>query len=559
MPAPNNRVPVVVARGNKATLDASISAIKEGEIVLATDEDILYANIGGTLTAVGQAGGGGAAALNELTDVDTTGQNETSANFLRLSGGVYKPSAANIKQDTIAEIEKLSGAAAGAEMTTIWDVGDFLYADQAAWETGGWTYIAGSGSVASQINLTDTDFPFDPSTVSTTWATGTYLGVAVSPSALWTVSSAGSLCIANDGVSRVQDYNRQFNSSIYNTIDIAIQAVYEPSFAGAGFMEVVADQQWVVRLQVCNNNQYNQTYGYIVEYIFNADGTIRCNAGPTNDALVTVPFWDSDNRSGVSLSGDEILGLNGFNWGTTNVEAHSTLVGGIAEPFSLVDFNGIDVTDVKAGDLAQFDADGNITPGHDALKEMTDISANVPMPLTNVEKSTGGFFDVPGAFRFFYGGNFTDPFSGEFTVSGTSVYFDDRGSALDGSGTYLLGPWFRTYVTGSSIDFWYSTSATGPWTKHTATGGLIEQTVDDTYRLDGVSTSGSLSSSGYFAFSDPAATGYNDGDVLAWDTTEGAWITRGKIDTDDFKALVAASTDFADFQTRVAAIPSFRS
>lgn len=43
MPTPANRVPVRVARGNKATLDASLDKLFEGEIVYALDEATLYA------------------------------------------------------------------------------------------------------------------------------------------------------------------------------------------------------------------------------------------------------------------------------------------------------------------------------------------------------------------------------------------------------------------------------------------------------------------------------------------------------------------------------------
>lgn len=70
MAAPTNRVPVRIARGLKATLDADIASIYEGEIVYATDEDSLYVKEGGVLVQAGSGGGGGGGSLESLTDTN---------------------------------------------------------------------------------------------------------------------------------------------------------------------------------------------------------------------------------------------------------------------------------------------------------------------------------------------------------------------------------------------------------------------------------------------------------------------------------------------------------
>lgn len=57
MPTPTNRVPVRIARGNKAALEAAIADLREGEIVFAKDEDTLFVVEDGGLTAAGSAGG----------------------------------------------------------------------------------------------------------------------------------------------------------------------------------------------------------------------------------------------------------------------------------------------------------------------------------------------------------------------------------------------------------------------------------------------------------------------------------------------------------------------
>jgi hypothetical protein len=51
MPTPAYRVPVRVARGTKAALDAGLADLQEGEICYATDENTLYSVEGGILTS----------------------------------------------------------------------------------------------------------------------------------------------------------------------------------------------------------------------------------------------------------------------------------------------------------------------------------------------------------------------------------------------------------------------------------------------------------------------------------------------------------------------------
>ena len=69
MAAPDNRVPVRIARGTKAVLDANIADLYEGEICYATDENICYVKEGSTL----EPASGGAAVIGDLNDVNLTG------------------------------------------------------------------------------------------------------------------------------------------------------------------------------------------------------------------------------------------------------------------------------------------------------------------------------------------------------------------------------------------------------------------------------------------------------------------------------------------------------
>lgn len=77
MATPANRVPVRIARGTKANLDAAISELGEGELCFASDEDQGYIVKNGSLVVF--AGAGSGSTLASLEDVDTTGATEDSA------------------------------------------------------------------------------------------------------------------------------------------------------------------------------------------------------------------------------------------------------------------------------------------------------------------------------------------------------------------------------------------------------------------------------------------------------------------------------------------------
>jgi len=49
MPVPSPRTPICVARGRLADLQANVSALHEGEICYALDQDALYVMEGGSL------------------------------------------------------------------------------------------------------------------------------------------------------------------------------------------------------------------------------------------------------------------------------------------------------------------------------------------------------------------------------------------------------------------------------------------------------------------------------------------------------------------------------
>jgi hypothetical protein len=89
MAAPGNRIPVRIARGTYANLNAELANIAEGEVCYAKDEDRLYVKEGGVLVSVQPDLS--ATVLNDITDVDTATTPPTTGQFLVYDGVVWEP------------------------------------------------------------------------------------------------------------------------------------------------------------------------------------------------------------------------------------------------------------------------------------------------------------------------------------------------------------------------------------------------------------------------------------------------------------------------------------
>jgi hypothetical protein len=83
MAAPQNRVPVRVARGTKANLDAALalSSLQEGELCYAKDQNILYVVESSTLIGASYSPSG--TSIDALADVDTSTVAPSNGQFLR--------------------------------------------------------------------------------------------------------------------------------------------------------------------------------------------------------------------------------------------------------------------------------------------------------------------------------------------------------------------------------------------------------------------------------------------------------------------------------------------
>lgn len=89
MATPQNRVPVRIARGAIADLNASVGDLYEGEICYSTDENRLYVKEGGVLVLAGI--GTSVSVIDDLTDVDTTTAAPGASSLLTYDGVNWVP------------------------------------------------------------------------------------------------------------------------------------------------------------------------------------------------------------------------------------------------------------------------------------------------------------------------------------------------------------------------------------------------------------------------------------------------------------------------------------
>jgi len=195
MPVPSPRNSIRIARGNYADLAANVNEIGEGELCFALDQNKFYSKSSDTLVEVG--GGTALATLGQIQDVDIAGV--VDGQFLRYNStsGSWEAEAADsapvdsvngqtgvvvIDADDIsdtsttnkfatqAELDKLAGVAAGAEVNAV---------DSVAGKTGAVTLVK-----ADITDFSDADYA--------TAAQGATADTAVQPGDLATVATSGS-------------------------------------------------------------------------------------------------------------------------------------------------------------------------------------------------------------------------------------------------------------------------------------------------------------------------------------------------------------------------------
>lgn len=90
MAAPQNRVPVRVARGTKGNLDAALAlaSLQEGELTYAKDENVLYVVENSTLISVSYSPT--TTSIDSFNDVDTTTTLPTNGQLLAWNGATNK-------------------------------------------------------------------------------------------------------------------------------------------------------------------------------------------------------------------------------------------------------------------------------------------------------------------------------------------------------------------------------------------------------------------------------------------------------------------------------------
>lgn len=109
MPVPTPRTPICIARGNKADLTANLTALSDGEICYALDEDALYVKEGGVLV---KAAGASTPYVLPTATASTLGGVKIGAN-VNVAGGTISVVAATNVAPGVVRIATDAEATAG--------------------------------------------------------------------------------------------------------------------------------------------------------------------------------------------------------------------------------------------------------------------------------------------------------------------------------------------------------------------------------------------------------------------------------------------------------------
>jgi len=225
----------------------------------------------------------------------------------------------------------------------------------------------------------------------------------------------------------------------------------------------------------------------------------------------------------------------------------------------------------KLGDLTDVDAagptDGQVLTWVDANSQWEPAGVSGSGAVDSVNSQTGAVsLGIQDMNDFEYA---IIPSATTYTLSGPSSTIPDA------SGKWAVGSALNNYFT------WYDTDPINDWLGSIGTGVTMEFVTQDGYVHTAVNSSVAapnggtadyMSFAGYpwpseittaMSFNQPITvrlpgalgTAPTDEDILQWSSTDSKFVcTGGFISKATLQAEVAASTDFADFQSRIAAL-----
>jgi len=276
---------IIPLRTETASLAPTAVQLDVGEIATNLEDGLIYSKkTDGTVVTLGGGGGGGGGDLDGLTDVDVSTVAPADGQSL-----IWDDS----NSEWIPGYPSFGTATAPFTITT-GDTATFplhgssgFYADQAALEADGFTFITGS------INADDTTLQFTP---SSTFQSIQFLSGEVpdSPSHSWRINSNGAVYYDNTSGTSITD--RSGNAVDDGTADLYVAWWSEDTeIRIAGFLEFNdGTRDWLVVRADMKTPYNNESAGFPVETWFASDGSISVRYGAAVDSAT---FTAGTNRN----------------------------------------------------------------------------------------------------------------------------------------------------------------------------------------------------------------------------------------------------------------------
>ena len=542
MATPSNRVPVRIARGSKANLDTAMSAgdLKEGEICYAVDEDSIYVVEGGVLTQAGSSVDLGTESINALSDVDTTTAAPTDGQALIWNnlGGKWEPGPSASAVDDLTDVNLTSllnytGFEPGDPQPTDYDT-TIPSANQGVLTTVGGTTVWSIPYGTGGLILAD-----GSALVGFLSTNGRYDVFSVRIRSDEDINGNNRLPI---GGNRMNILDSREGLAIYTRASGF--AVYgDPDGTGDAWTEVgtlptmVADTWYEVTTVLDWGSAQRATAPRISVWV---DGNIAVNNFDLDGVIDYIELTGSEanNFRFASQTNSDSSAGNKY-WDTVRTATADTL------PWEMSDATVSDPASLMESEYALSDGD-----------VLTWVEADNEWKAKPPAGGGASTFSIQGADDF---GLDSGPAAATFSTSVGGTPSSEGEYSLQSS--YLLwastGPEHAKMQLLQNGDSFTADSGSGP-SSHTiiegpaSNGGTSWYLRTNQPNFNPTGSGPLVIESALFGTADVPPS---DGDILRWSGTDNAFKPSSDyISLTDLKTEVAASADFADFQTRVAGL-----
>lgn len=347
-----------VALGELTDVDLTSTAPTAGDVL------IYDATLSSWVPSSPAAGGGGATIINQLTDVDTSGL--VVGDVLKWDGVNWVPK---------ADLARVPYVAIREEIGTFYQLHglDGFYADQAALEADGFTFIAGSA------NADDVALSFDP---GANWTGRDFLLAGVS-SANWQLGSNGCVTFKASGPA---NFNGNGEFTAQTSVDFIVSwwgQDTETRLAGWKEHTDATGMTWLIVRADMKVPYSNETDGYPVEAWFGDDGRVRVIYGALVGTATALTV--SNTRNGIATFGKRLVAFSQLppSGGSYGAEATPVLEGlvklGELDDVTVDQFNPTIATTFEPNEL-QFSGGGNV---YDGVVDSTTFSPLRAYKLTS--------------------------------------------------------------------------------------------------------------------------------------------------------------------------------